>query len=784
VEKGDQTKPVTFFLNERHELLPAEKPKGGRTPHYLGVDWASKGKTLTASLVASRGILAKYHDPIRESRYYLLARPSPVLQKRSTAKNAVDNALLDQVSFAKSDSLVFRRLGIELINVTDTGDAIVHLLPERADQLEKSGARLASANAREQARWAKLDTFGVIPAEDRIDATWLKSLPPGATTEAVIEFQPLLGRIDIEKLMRSISEFLRKELKESFTRIGQDFSGRFWAAGRFTPGTLQEIARLYFTIQALHPPLTATTLAGGSINARSIPGGRIANQDPTLLPTVAIVDTGVPSDHAILAEYRRGQFIAPGSVDQTLGDHGSFVASRAVFGDPDFGDVFPETPEPKVRFYDVQVGRGSNEIENKLVVRAIESVAAAAPDVRVFNLSFDTRLPLNMQDPVSRTQHMLLVQDLDNLIFQTDVFVVIAAGNVPQGLQPHRSYPDHIEDPHWQLGAWAQSFNSVTSGSYVNRLHPDGLAPLGWPSPFARVGPGLADSPKPDFSAPGGNCNSQMGYAPGLGVWGLTARSNWEDKPGTSFAAPLVASEAAAAFRFLQGYCPAGAVPYAATVRAFLTLSATLPDAENLPDKLRRHALGNGIASCTRLLAPTPESAVFLWQGTLEDPSHQAQITLPIPKSWLKSATKPRLRIVTCWHPPTNAAVADLWACRKIALTLRPNLEADAIRGKGPRHLSYPVIDRTYDLATVAIDATTGDTWLIDLSYSDIGEYYVGQEFSPQQKVAFAAELFDASPSDGPGVQASVQALPIATSMTMLSSQATVVSNAVVVKLR
>jgi len=41
---------------------------------------------------------------------------------------------------------------------------------------------------------------------------------------------------------------------------------------------------------------------------------------------------------------------------------------------------------------------------------------------------------------------------------------------------------------------------------------------VGWPSPFCRVGPGLNDSFKPDFSANGGNGNPQYEYAPGLGV--------------------------------------------------------------------------------------------------------------------------------------------------------------------------------------------------------------------------------------------------------------------------
>ena len=298
---SDRIKPVTFFLNEHHELLPQEKPSGGRITQYLGIDWESKGQALSVSLRASRRILAKSQDPIRESRHYLIAKPSPRLQKRSTARNAKDNALPENVSFAKSDSQVFGRLGIDLINVTKTGDAIVHLLPERADQLEKTGARLASLSQREHARWAKLDSFDIVPAEERIDASWLSSVSGTDIVEAVIEFQPLLDRVEIERLMRSMSEFLRKDLRESFTRMGQDFSGRFWAAGRLTRRTLQQIAQRYFTVQALHPPLIAITAATKPTSSKPTAGGKRGRVDITLLPPVAVVDTGVPSDHAVLA---------------------------------------------------------------------------------------------------------------------------------------------------------------------------------------------------------------------------------------------------------------------------------------------------------------------------------------------------------------------------------------------------------------------------------------------------------------------------------------------------
>jgi len=130
-----------------------------------------------------------------------------------------------------------------------------------------------------------------------------------------------------------------------------------------------------------------------------------------------------------------------------------------------------------------------DEIDNKSVSQAIQAVVATAPDVRVFNLSFDTKLPLDQMTFTNKKENLLSVQDLDNLIFRDDILVVVSAGNSPPGVPPATPYPGHYDDPNWQLGAWPRSFNSLTCGSFVAKLAPEGLVKnLGWPSPFTRVG--------------------------------------------------------------------------------------------------------------------------------------------------------------------------------------------------------------------------------------------------------------------------------------------------------
>jgi len=158
---------------------------------------------------------------------------------------------------------------------------------------------------------------------------------------------------------------------------------------------------------------------------------------------IGILDTGVPTDHAVLGKYRRGTYLAPTSPAGRAHPHGSFVSSRIVFGDPDYSAGPPaETPAGSARYYDINIsGIRPGEIEDKGVYPALLAVVATAPDVRVFNMSFDTRDPLESIAPVKQFETLSLVQDLDNFIFQNDIVVVIAAGNSEKGIPPSTPYP-------------------------------------------------------------------------------------------------------------------------------------------------------------------------------------------------------------------------------------------------------------------------------------------------------------------------------------------------------
>lgn len=105
-----------------------------------------------------------------------------------------------------------------------------------------------------------------------------------------------------------------------------------------------------------------------------------------------------------------------------------------------------------------------------------------------------------------------------------------------------------------------------------------------------------------------------------------------------------------------------------------------------------------------------------------------------------------------------------------------------ALHGTRGGHTSYPLLERTYYLRKLPKDASVeGDMWLLELSYEQIADYHLGMVFTPQQSVAFAAELFDVA-DDPISPQAALQALPAAKTMTRLSVSPQSVKTPVIVR--
>jgi Subtilase family len=591
--------PRTFFLNEKHELTPSDKTGGGRSPDYVGITWATKGQRIGQSINKALREIESSSDPLRNERFFIVAQPVPQLQKRSTdVKKAPSGVFEEPTSFGGVHGRIFDRLGLDLLQVTDDGRAVVHGDAERLRQLLDRSNSLGTLGAREQSRWATIDLFETIPQSIRVDGEWLNHLRPKQPTDVVFELQPVLNRVDADRVVRAIVDMLTLSKVEKITGSGTDFSGRFWFRGKATIESIRSIAKDFFSVQSIHSPLISFAAASGKpIASKAVVRNTLSSntQDSKSLPCVAVVDLGVPSDHSFLAEYCRGRFVPQDASAIAFNDHASFVASRIVFGECNT-DAALNDAVAQCSFYDAVVGDGyENRVNDKTVMDAVRGVRGAAPDVRVFNLSIGDTRPLSAFAEVDLREKRLLMQDLDNFAFANDVLVVVAAGNSQRGVLPSHSYPNHYHDQQWALGPWAAGFNTLVCGSYVKQVSADGLVKTsGWPSPFSRIGPGLCDSPVPSFCAEGGNTDENYQFQPGLGVWGFSGSGLAEDRLGTSHAAPVLAREAAMALQFLQDYCAPGSVPFAVTVRAFLALTAEKTTVELPVENLAKRTLGFG----------------------------------------------------------------------------------------------------------------------------------------------------------------------------------------------
>jgi len=791
-----QVEPRTFFLNETHELAPIEKGGGGALPKYEHIPWAAKAQALSASLKHVVDAVSGSSDPLRGKHYFVLAAPEPKLKKRREDRSGnLKTVYEEKTEFGATHGRVFDRLGLDLLQVTEDGKAVVHADQARIDQLLERSASLEHLGPREQSRWATLGAFETIPLQLRVDSDWLRRLKPHEPSDIVIELQPVLTRVEADDVLRAIADLLLQLEGEKLTGTGTDFSGRHWFRGRAAPRSIRTIAKDFYSVQAVHTPQYSIA-AGKQRLPRSVSAPEMRAERPVVdsgpLPCVAIVDLGVATNHRQLAAYCRGRFVHPDAPQPPIGSHGSLVASRAVFGDCD-GHEEILSKAGQCSFFDVivaanpyETGR-NDKVDDKLVLRAMEGVRGAAPDVRVFNLSFGQETPLAALPEVQRRESRLLMQDLDNFALKHDAIVVVAAGNSPKGLVPNPGYPDHFDDSRWALGAWACGFNTLVCGAYVSRLSTSGLVTsFGWPSPITRIGPGLCDAHIPSFASSGGNTDAAFNFRSGMGVWCLSASGLAEDHTGTSFAAPVLAREAALTTDQLQSYCVSGTQPFAVTVRAFLTLVAEPTAREERVRPLAARTLGNGKTSATRLRTPARGSAVMLWQGYIESPADTVRIQLPIPLSWLAEAEAPTLRLVVCYDPPVNEAAIATWACRRVSPVLRLHPDGPAARAPRGGHLSFPVIDRRYALARYNPDGeqpADGDVWLIELSYSEIAPYAPAIDFDPRQRVAFAAELFD-SESSRVDPQPALQALPITATMARLSVQPAPIRSPVIVRVR
>jgi hypothetical protein len=384
---------------------------------------------------------------------------------------------------------------------------------------------------------------------------------------------------------------------------------------------------------------------------------------------IGILDTGIVSGHPLLKDSVGDHQSYLNASDDKLDirEHGTFVAGLALYGDIE--QVLKESKEFKPEFrilsgkvFNENYSDNNSEFIENIIDRAVRDLHDKY-GCRIFNLSYGD---LNK---IYDGAHLRgLGYTLDRLARELNILFVVPTGNFTDLPDDSRKeYPDYLFNENARLLDPATAINVLTVGgyskyeltfneyNYPELLNDLPIARSEEPFPYTRCGPSIGGAIKPDVVECAGNVaqNRHGGHNKryrGLGVISLNNEHVGRmfcEVQGTSFAAPVIAHQAAKLLKML---------PKASSnlLRALIGVHAKIPEAgkqllKNDKKKilnlygygiLDKHALFHSHESVVTLIAE---------ESIAKDKCHFFE--LPIPEDFLLSNSHREIGISLAYSP-------------------------------------------------------------------------------------------------------------------------------------
>lgn len=385
---------------------------------------------------------------------------------------------------------------------------------------------------------------------------------------------------------------------------------------------------------------------------------------PNDAPTVAVLDTGLATNHPLLAPVvGDAQSFVDGRVAADEEGHGTQVVGHVVFGNV---EAILDVHEVQTDFWILSgriIVKSESEfddtpfMENR--IREAVEYFVRRYGCRIFNLSIG-----DIRKPYVGGHVRGLAAVIDELAYEHGVLFIVSAGNF-RGVENTpknwlRDYPDYLFNEAARIIDPAPALNALTVGSIARRERPrqsvrfpndpayQPIARVNCPSPFSRTGPGPGDAIKPEIVEYGGNwsynarTNSRIAYDIELGEF--TTNHEVVSRPfasisGTSFAAPKVAHLAG---RLLARYPNLSAE----ALRALIIAHAAVPDEAlkslDLTEEKARHLMGFGKPVWERVLSSEERCVALFAEASISESTHHFY-EIPLPGDFLgPPARRPR----------------------------------------------------------------------------------------------------------------------------------------------
>lgn len=403
------------------------------------------------------------------------------------------------------------------------------------------------------------------------------------------------------------------------------------------------------------------------------------------VPAVGLVDSGIRVGHPMIEPASLGADalhpVFQGRGEDGFG-HGTLVAGLALYWDvlqcAHDGDFVASFPLASVRIFDDD-GRVPAGVNPATLIRdAIEHLVDRY-DCRVICVSLGDH-----NDPfIPGSKASALAALIDDAARALDVVVIVPTGNIdhatlsaPAALL--RRYPAYLQDPGNELLSPSQAALAITVGAIADRDVSDVSDPAaaagataGGPAPYARRGPGVRASLKPELVEDGGNWIFDRGSGDilndtGTAVVSLSARQEllFDTAIGSSFAAGRVANVAG---RVAARYPDLSS----AAIRALLLQGSIRAQApQHFDINAARNLLGHGRLDPQRCLSSTDDRTVLLSEQSLRSDGFHVY-RLPATNDFFMAPGTRHLTVSLAFDPPVRYRRFDYMAFQMECVVVR-----------------------------------------------------------------------------------------------------------------
>lgn len=510
-----------------HFKIPSENishekiiPSGGGKS-FTRDNYSEHGKIIYEKAIKVKKLQNSKKDSRLTENYYLEIE-SPSNFKIKQAKNSIE------------------KLGFEIINYSKENDSIatVKISKSLFEQFESKVDDYATKEGNPNKSYiSPIEDIRDIEIEEKI--TKEINIESDEPQEIIVSLYNVLSSKEKKAILASINEELNNYSISSETHTF--INGLTTITCIIPQNKLKEVFEPYATIREISRNHIA--VVEQSIIMQGLPNPlNISN--PLSNSKIGIIDTGIESTIKVFENLieKRVPFL-PSGCHNSPNDHGTFVASRCLFGDNIDNCLSTHQLEPYCKVIDIPVfGVDPSGVEISPteihLMKALEYVIPNnSKNIKVYNVS------LGFNYPISNNTFSPLAKLIDYLSKKYGVLFIISAGNIrsPLGVFP----TEHFENSLSRINSPAESLLSISVGSIAKFDSAISMSKCDELSPFSRIGPGADGGVKPELVSHGGNLADNYTAMPRLASYGIDKDGkNLSVDNGTSFSAPIIAQYA------------------------------------------------------------------------------------------------------------------------------------------------------------------------------------------------------------------------------------------------